>query len=77
MNIEININTNEFVECELTEHGKREISKRGYKPEFKSGNFIKIQLWELMQELGDSMFNGADQSIVGNRITIIAKTTNL
>jgi hypothetical protein len=75
MNVEININLSEYVECELTEYGKKAISQRGYKPEFKRGtNFIKIQLWELMNELGDSLFNGAEQSIVNNRITIIGDT---
>ncbi len=75
MSIRVNINTNEYVECELTEFGKLAISQRGYKPEFKGEtNFIKIQLWELMNELGDSMFNGSEQSIVGNRITIMANT---
>ena len=72
MDIEINININEYVECELTEFGKLEIQRRGYKPEFIRGtNFIKIQLWELMNNLGDSLFNGSEQSIVSNRITII------
>ena len=75
MNIEVNMNINEFVECELTEHGIKEIAKYGFKPEFSSGNFIRIQLWELMFNLGESIFNGSDQSIVGNRITMVAKTS--
>ena len=76
MDIEISINTNEYVECELTEFGKVAISQRGFKPEFKGKtNFIKIQLWELMNSLGDAMFNGAEQSIVGNRITYVESTS--
>ena len=45
MNIEINMNINEFVECELTEKGKEEISKRGFQQEHKrfDSNFIRIQ----------------------------------
>ena len=76
MNIEINMNINDFVECQLTEHGVIAISSRGYKPELSEGNFIRIQLWELANHLGDSLFNGAEQSIVDNRITIMAKTNN-
>ena len=75
MNIEINMNINEYVECQLTEFGVMAIKTRGYKPNLKDGNFIKIQLWELMHELGDAMFNGSEQSIVDNRITILVRTT--
>ena len=76
MNIEISINTNEYVECELTEFGKEQIVRRGYRPKFKGATgFIKIQLWELMHELGDSMFNGSEQSIVDNRITYVGTTS--
>ena len=65
------ININEFVECELTEYGKKAISQRGFKPDFKTGtNIIKIQLWQLMNNLGDSIFNGAEQCIAGNKIII-------
>lgn len=75
MNIEINMNLNEFVEVELTEAGKKAITQRGFEPDYKrfNSNFIKIQLWELMNNLGDSIFNGSDQVIVDNRITILAK----
>lgn len=78
MKVEINISLNEYVECELTEFGKLAISQRGYKPKFKGEtNFIRIQLWELMNNLGDAMFNGSEQSIVDNRITIVGDTYDL
>jgi hypothetical protein len=67
MKIEANIN--EYVECELTDRGMHNIRSRGFNPEIIKGNRIKIQIWELMNNLGDSVFNGADQQIVDNKIT--------
>lgn len=75
MNIEISINTNEYVECELTEFGKDIAIRDGVDLDFKANtNFIKIQLWELMNLLGAEMFNGSKQSIVDNRITYVGAT---
>ncbi len=68
MKVEININ--EYVTCELTDFGMRQIKKRGHKPEIIKDNLIRIQLWELMNTLGDSMFNGSEQSIYMNKITL-------
>ena len=64
------ININEYVHCELTDYGMEAIQQRGYKPEIIKDNLIKIQLWELMHQLGDSIFNGSEQSIYMNKITI-------
>ena len=75
MNLELSININEYVECELTEHGKQVMSKKGFESDFNDGtNFIKIQLWQLMRDLGDSLSLGSEPSIVGGRITIVANT---
>ena len=76
MVFEINLNINEYVSCELTEHGDAMIRRRGYYPKYKNGGFLEIQLWELMQHLGDAIFNGSEQSIVGNRITIVGHTAS-
>ena len=76
MNIEISINTNEYVECELTEFGRDIANRDGINLNFKGEtNFIKIQLWGLMNLLGAEMFNGSEQSIVGNRITYVGATS--
>jgi hypothetical protein len=75
MNIEISINTNEFVECELTASGKDIANRDGVDLDFKGNtDFIKIQLWQLMSLFGAEMFNGSDQFIVDNRITYIGST---
>lgn len=66
MRMEFNIN--DYVLCELTEHGANEITKRGYKPKYNNNGLLKIQMWELMQELGDSILNGEGQCILDNRI---------
>lgn len=68
MKVEININ--EYVWCELTDHGMEMIQRRGYRPEIIKDNLIKIQLWELMNNLGDAVFNGSEQSIYMNKISI-------
>ncbi|MGI9569042.1 MAG: hypothetical protein ACR2PH_04715 [Desulfobulbia bacterium] len=68
----ISINLNDYVECELTDFGVKMITREGFNPEYigSSGNMIRIQLWELMNEFGDCVFNGADNVIVGNTISI-------
>ena len=68
--MKVQININEYVQCGLTEHGMEMIRRRGLKPEIIKDNLIKIQLWELMNNLGDSMFNGSQQCIVDNILTI-------
>jgi hypothetical protein len=71
MKIEININ--EYVECELTSHGLDLMNINGFKPDFIVGNWIRIQLWELMAQLGEHIFNGSEQSILDNKITLTSK----
>ncbi len=63
-------NISDYIICELTEYGMDQIKRRGFTPEIIKGNLIKIQLWELMHEIGDSLFNGADQIIVDNIINL-------
>lgn len=75
MEVQVKINTNEYVECELTDYGRRMIESLRFKPEFKEDtNVIRIQLWELMNRLGEHVFNGAEQVIEGNIITYTAET---
>lgn len=74
--MKVEINTNEYVYCELTIYGMNQIQASGYKPEIIEENLaghttIRIQLWELMQELGHAMYNGSKHSIVNNKITFI------
>tara|TARA_R110002096_G_C14049074_1_gene673110 strand:+ start:239 stop:460 length:222 start_codon:yes stop_codon:yes gene_type:complete len=66
----VQININDYVKLDLTEHGLKQITRRGYKPEYDSAGMLKIQLWDLMNSLGDALFNGSEQSILNNTIIL-------
>lgn len=68
--VKIDFSINDFVKCELTDYGKEMIARRGFEPDYIQGDVIKIQLWQLMHYLGDAIFNGAEQSIVNNKLII-------
>ncbi len=76
MNFELNINLNEHVECELTEHGLKVFSEMNGELQTKRFNFIAVQLHELIRVFGSHMGSG-DQVIAHNRITIIGNAQSL
>ena len=66
----MDININDYVCLELTDHGLDVWSRSHYSKYSKvNGSNLKEQLWIVMNVFGEHIFNGGDQIIKNNVIT--------
>ena len=67
------INTNDYVEVILTEHGRMLYNEVYGSNEQLSDDLeepLKIQMWEFMNIFGEHLYNGASQIIVDNEMKV-------
>lgn len=67
------VNINDYIEVNLTEHGKmlyNEVYGPDRQLDFNSEESLKIQMWEFMNIFGEHLYNGASQIIVDNKMKV-------
>lgn len=69
------INLNDRVRVRFTDEGRRVFLLNWSRKDLVDVYVWECQLWELMKEFGDQMFNGSHHVFVGGNIEVIEPCT--